>query len=90
MWGENAILNAMALHSVTNYQFAAPADPRSTEAQHRWRMGFVYCIPQSSQPDGFAVSTAAIVYIRGARLPGATVRNKPHAGAATACMKASP
>jgi len=86
VWGEDGVLNAMALHSVTNYQFVVPTDGGITVRQ-RWRMGFVYCIPPSSQPDAFAVDTAAVVYVRGARRPGAAVRNKPDPKSSSACMK---
>jgi TonB family protein len=87
VWGENAILNAMALRSVTNYQFAVPADWASGGMQQRWRLGFVYCIPPSSQSDAFAVPNAAVVYIRGARLSGTPVLHKPDPSVSTVCMK---
>jgi TonB family protein len=86
IWGENGILNAMALRVVTNYHFAVPADWERTGALQRWRLGFVYCIPPSSQSDEFAVAPGGKVYIRGARLPGATVRNKPDPKASSICM----
>jgi TonB family protein len=86
IWGENGTLNAMAVRVVTNYHFAVPSGWETTGALQRWRLGFVYCIPPSSQSDEFAVGPAGKVYIRGARLPGAPVRNKPEPGASSVCM----
>jgi TonB family protein len=87
VWGENAILNAMALRSVSNYQFAVPADWGSSGLQQRWRLGFVYCIPPSSQSDEFAVPNAAVVYVRGTRLAGTPVLHKPDSSVSSVCMK---
>jgi TonB family protein len=87
IWGENGILNAMAVRVVTNYHFVVPADWQSAGALQRWWLGFVYCIPPSGQSDEFAVVLGGKVYVRGARLPGTPVRNKPDPNASSVCMK---
>jgi hypothetical protein len=55
LWAEDPLLAEATRHALATYHFDVPADWAQNGVRRRWRMGFVYCLTPSDQPDEFAL-----------------------------------
>jgi TonB family protein len=53
LWSENPLLADPTRRALSAYHFDVPADWGRSGVRRRWRMGFVYCLAPSDQPDEF-------------------------------------
>lgn len=71
LWTEDPLLSDATRRALSGYHFDVPADWGRVGVRRRWRMGFVYCLSPSDQPDEFAlpVTVATIKAPRQAAAP---------------------
>jgi len=86
LWTEDALLASTAEQMLSKAQFKVPADWQTSGAWRRWRLGFIYCLPPSSQSEEFGVPVETVL-ITGSRLHGAPQRHPPDSNSASRCMK---
>lgn len=86
LWTEDALLASSAEQMLSKAHFKVPADWQTSGAWRRWRLGFIYCLPPSSQSDEFGVPVETVL-ITVSRLHGAPERHPPDPNSASPCMK---
>ena len=86
LWAEDAPLASSAEQMLSKAHFKVPTDWQTSGAWRRWRLGFIYCLPPSSQSEEFGVPVETVL-ISGSRLPGAPQRHPPDPNSASRCMK---
>jgi hypothetical protein len=86
LWTEDALLASSAEQMLSKTHFKVPADWQTSGAWRRWRLGFVYCLPPSSQSEEFGVPVETVL-ITGSRLNGAPQRHPSDPNSASRCMK---
>jgi TonB family protein len=88
IWSDNPVFESSAVSLLKAAKFTLPSDWTSSDALHRWRVGLVFCLFPSGQPDQFAIPVEKI-YITGSRLPGAPVRTAPRPNSNGSCSTGS-
>lgn len=88
IWSEDPVFESSAVSLLKGAKFTLPGDWSGSDALRRWRLGFVYCLFPSGQPDQFAIP-AEKIYITGSRLPGAPVRTVPKPNSRGSCFTGS-
>jgi TonB family protein len=86
LWSEDALLASSATQMLSKAQFKVSADWRTSGASRRWRLGFIYCLPPSSQSEEFGIPVETVL-ITGSRLPGAPQRHPPDPNSTSRCNK---
>jgi TonB family protein len=86
LWSEDELLASSTIQMLSKAHFNVPADWQTSGAWRRWRVGFVFCLPPSGQPDDFGISVETI-YVRGTPVRGAPQRHPPDKGSTSGCNK---
>jgi TonB family protein len=87
LWTEDALLASSAEQMLSKAHFKVPTDWQTSGAWRRWRLGFIYCLPPSSQSEEFGVPVETVL-ITGSRLHGAPQRHPPpDPNSASRCVK---
>ena len=88
IWSEDPVFESTVISFLKEAKFTAAGDSSSWDAARRWRLGFVYCLFPSGQPDQFAIPVEKI-YITGSRLRSAPVRTVPKPNSRGSCFTGS-
>jgi TonB family protein len=86
LWTEDALLASAAVQMLSKAHFKVPVDWQTSGALRRWRLGFIYCLPPSSQSEEFGVPVETVL-ITGSRLPGAPQRHAPDPNVKSRCNR---
>jgi TonB family protein len=86
LWTEDALLASSAEQMLSKAHFKIPTDWQTSGAWRRWRLGFIYCLPPSSQPEEFGVPVETVL-ITGSRIRGSPQNHPPDPNSASRCVK---